>query len=347
MQNRDRLELYALHKQAVSSDAPPSTTPIKSQSPAERAKLQAWRTKRGLSQSQAMTAYILEADRQLLVYGTAPSTTPNNTPYDTNSTSNHDETSQASASVLLTPRGLAAVPLLCAAASESRQSYLSRLASTNRMQDGWWIRQEPLCGDPGTIMALPEMLVLTMAGAIERASLFVNLDPTISRFVDRVGVRAGPLQSLLWPLHNVFLVVWIMVILISTLTGSGIITIKTMLLGRKRTGVALDTIFAQEIRPCQRGALSLCEPHQATSVRLLGLLLYPMRYICDFSERAMKVVPFHDGAQMFSGALFFVATSLMLWWYWFVVLPWVAIGGLVFSLNIGWCFGLIELARIK
>lgn len=126
-QNRDRLELYALHKQAVSSDAPTSqSSSSKAKSPAEKAKLNAWRTKRGLSQAQAMTAYILEADRQLLVYGTLDGNTSNNTaqniPQEDDDQYSRSARSGASGSVLLTPRGLAAIPLLCAAASESRKS---------------------------------------------------------------------------------------------------------------------------------------------------------------------------------------------------------------------------------
>lgn len=342
--NRDRLELYALHKQAVASDAPESAQPNKSASPAERAKFNTWKTKRGLTQNQAMTAYILEADRQILVYGTAPSTTPTNTPEDMNN--NSDNASTTTSSVLLTPRGLAAVPLLCAAASEPRVAYLKRLQNNVASNEtGWWVRQEPLCGDPGTIFALPEVLVLTIAILVERLSLFLLSDYS-RNILDAFFLRPAVIQSLLWPLHNVLLVAWIMVIFLSTLTGSALFTFKTMLLGSKRTGVALESIFTQEIRPCKRGTGSLCLPHQAATVRFLGLVLYPLGMVCDFADGVMTKVPLGEQTGLVLGSGAYFLASLMLWWYWFVALPWIAIGGIGLSFSLGWCFGLIELANM-
>jgi len=342
-QNRDRLELYALHKQAVSSDAP-QPQPNQKQSPAEKAKLNAWGTKRGLNQSQAMSAYILEADRQLLVYGTSTSTTPTNTP-----AGEGDENvsfSGASTSVLLTPRGLAAVPLLCAAASESRKAYLARLGNTAHSGNGWWMRQEPLCSDPGSLAALPELIVLTLAVFIEKASLYVQMDPGIRRLLDGLHVGPGVIQSLVWPMHNVLLAVWMLVIFLSTLTGSALVTLKTMFLGSNRTGVSLESVFSQEIRPCKNCAASLVEAHQAASVRLLGLALYPLGFLCNLSDTLGTRIASNSGTQLFAASGIYVACAAMFWWYWFFVLPWTAVVGLTIAFNTGWCFGLIELAGI-
>ena len=66
-QNRDRLELYALHKQAISGDAPASYPA--DGGTAEKARYQAWKAKRGLTADEAMAAYIAECDRQVRVYG--------------------------------------------------------------------------------------------------------------------------------------------------------------------------------------------------------------------------------------------------------------------------------------
>ncbi|EED93148.1 acyl-coa binding protein, partial [Thalassiosira pseudonana CCMP1335] len=63
----DRLELYALHKQSVSSDAPSKDPP--DASVADKAKIAAWRNKRGMSQADAMQRYVEECDRQIRVYG--------------------------------------------------------------------------------------------------------------------------------------------------------------------------------------------------------------------------------------------------------------------------------------
>lgn len=342
--NRDRLELYALHKQVVSSDCP-QQTPSKSLSPAEKAKLNSWRTKRGLSQSQAMNAYILEADRQLLVYGESATTTPTNTPA---GEENNDSGSRSamSGSVMLTPRGLAAIPLLCAAASESRHAYLTRLACTTNANNGWWRRQEPLCADPGSLSALPEIIVLTMAGFLERASLYVQMDPKARSVLDTVSVGPGVVQSLVWPMHNFLLVIWILVIFLSTLTGSSLITAKTMFLGSKRTGVSLESIFSQEIRPCKTCVDSLTDTHQAVCVRMMGLALYPLGILCEFSDSLKSKIPLNASAQVFIASGMYVVCAAVCWWYWFWVLPVVSLIGLTIAFNTGWCFGLIELSGI-
>lgn len=339
--NRDRLELYALQKQVVSSDCP-QQNPTKSISPAEKAKLNSWRTKRGLSQSQAMNAYILEADRQILVYGIATSTTPTNTPA---GEGQDDSTyrSNMSGSVMLTPRGLAAIPLLCAAASESRKAYLNRLNTT---RSGWWSRQEPLCSDPGSIPALPEVIVLAVAALLEKASLYVQMDTGARHILDSLAIRPDVVQSLIWPMHNILLVIWITVIFLSTLVGSALVTLKTMFLGSKRTGVSLESIFSQEIRPCKNCADSLTEAHQAATVRMLGLALYPLGFVCDFSDSLAVRLPFSSGVQVFIASGTYIVFAVFCWWYWFLVLPSMCFVALTIAFNTGWCFGLIELAGI-
>jgi len=60
-------ELYALHKQAAAGDCEVDKPTNKGA--AEKAKWQAWKTKAGLSQAEAMSRYITECDRQIRVYG--------------------------------------------------------------------------------------------------------------------------------------------------------------------------------------------------------------------------------------------------------------------------------------
>eukprot|EP00581_Thalassiosira_minuscula_P011532 CAMPEP_0183712180 /NCGR_PEP_ID=MMETSP0737-20130205/7385_1 /TAXON_ID=385413 /ORGANISM="Thalassiosira miniscula, Strain CCMP1093" /LENGTH=414 /DNA_ID=CAMNT_0025940759 /DNA_START=99 /DNA_END=1339 /DNA_ORIENTATION=+ len=236
--NRDRLELYALHKQSISGDAPIDNDNLV-MSVAEKAKLSAWRTKRGMSREEAMSRYGEECDRQLRVYGTAVapgtaaaqgggaggtpagtysapsrmqhtgkqtqqqqqqqrsypqqsqqqqhsqqaaastseqttgtgSTTPS-TPQNTPANNNNEEEEEGRG-VLLCPRGLAAIPLLCAAASESRSAYLARLQVTHPT-NGWWAKQEPLCLEINNPLSLPEKLVLCLATQVEQLSLIVS-----------------------------------------------------------------------------------------------------------------------------------------------------------------------------
>lgn len=151
-----------MHKQAVSGDAPPQTSNDETLSVADRAKIAAWRTKQGMTKSDAMARYVEECDRQQQVYGTmtdgdgggsllSGSSTSSPVP-ETNITkttvarTNGGEATGSSGGInqaaagddvsgggvgLLCPRGLAAVPLLCAAASESRLAYLARLQVTH------------------------------------------------------------------------------------------------------------------------------------------------------------------------------------------------------------------------
>merc|ERR1712224_479963 len=69
-----------------------------------------------------------------------------------------------------TPRGLAAIPLLCAAAAESLEAYLRRNSQTN-LETAWWVRQEPLCAPPGSFASFPESLLLSVARFVEHITL--------------------------------------------------------------------------------------------------------------------------------------------------------------------------------
>jgi len=326
--NRDRLLLYALHKQAVSGDAP-ETIPLSSEiSVHEKAKLQAWQTKRGLEQAEAMNLYVAECDRQMRVYGSSTSPqdrTPTNTP----AVGAEEERDEGA----VVPRGLAAVPLLCAAAAESRSAYLDRLAkySMDLSTQGWWEKQEPLCADPGTPQALPENLVLFLASKNEYLSLRIN-------DILPIPIPLSTLQSFLWPLHNVLIAVWILLIFVCTLVGSTTLTARTILFGSKQTGVTLPSLFTNEVIPSRSAASSLCEPHQAISVRLAGLALLPLVTVCDVSNNVAE-----SAGYVFGGAAYIIVSGIM-WWYWFCVLPWCAGMAICVAVMSGWCFALIEFA---
>jgi len=370
--NRDRLELYALHKQSVSGDAPTSDPP--SASVADKAKLNAWRSKMGLSQQDAMEAYVVECERQVQLYGTrddgsrssadgggsggaaatsssqqqqsagapAPgasssqstpmyhSTTPQNTPAAQNNTTDDG--------VLLCPRGLAAIPLLCAAASESRSAYLARLQVTHP-SNGWWAKQEPLCLEVQNPLSIPEKLIIGIACQIERISLVVSEYMGHGQAVSLLSPRV--LQAFLWPVHNVFLSIWILWILICTYLGSMVSMSQTLLFGAKRTNAPLGRLFLEEILPAARAVESLCEQHQTISVRMSGLALMPMMILCDVANGVVGRLG------ILVGSVVFVGMGACGWWYWLCVLPWLAVCAVAVCLAVmsGWCFGLIELSR--
>lgn len=402
--NRDRLELYALHKQAVSGDAPPTSSADgeTTASVADRAKASAWQAKRGMSQSDAMARYVDECDRQRRIYGTRDGdgdggggggssmgsstssvpmrattamTTTVATATTTTTTTTGGEMSASTSNVnnsgggvgatpqyassrydsgsnyannggagdggggsggvnaadgsgLLCPRGLAAVPLLCAAASESRSAYLARLQVTHP-SNGWWAKQEPLCLEVDNPLAIPERSIIALATYVERFSLVLSNQNVLSPRV---------IQAFLWPVHNVFLCAWICLILATTYMGSLVGMSQTLLFGAKRTNAPLGRLFMEEIQPSARAVESLCEQHQAIGVRVSGLVLMPLMILCDLSTSIVGRLG------ILIGSLVFVGMGICSWWYWLCILPWLAVCGLSLAVTSGWCFGLIELA---
>jgi acyl-CoA-binding protein len=375
--NRDRLELYALHKQAVSGDAPPLV--LSSPTPGERAKYNAWKQKSGMAPSQAMRLYLEESDRQVRVYGTTttltssnedhhrnPQTlTPENTPQDgihnSNHNSNHHHISMQQRQQQ--PRGLAAIPLLCAAASESRQAYLRRLANT-RLEQAWWNRQEPLCATPGSFWALPEQLVLSIASGLEYISLVVvvmgpsnnsNNDthshhPTSPSPLFSLLPPPPVLQSFFWPAHNALLAVWMGVILVATTWTAAMQLLATLVWGSRRTGHSLFALWNDTVLLASQSIHALTERHQPLTARLTGLLLLPFTVLVALTNSIGGMSSNSNSSPSSPAA---ITTSLlyclglgMTWWYWFLTLPWLAVCFLSCAVLAGGCFALIELAGV-
>lgn len=315
--NRDRLELYALHKQAVSGDAP--ATFSSSANASDRAKYQAWRTKVGLTQMESMRLYLSEADRQIRVYGNVTPQTPQPTP---NSTATSHTTTNGS-TLLDTPRGLAAIPLLCAAAAESRPAYIRRLAQTP-YENAWWKRQEALCGTPGTVTALPEMTILQLARFVEHISLSSD--------------NNAVLQAFLWPLHNSFLSLWMLTILVLTLLEATWHILQIVVWGARRTGLSLARVWSHDLNLWQQCIHGMCESHQATTCRLVGLVVLPISFVLGLLKGGLGSMTLASGI--------FVVLIMATWWYFVFVLPWLALCLLGLSCTSGACFALIQAAGV-
>jgi len=336
--NRDRLELYALHKQAASGDAPSEA--VAASSDGDMAKYNAWRSKRGMTQEEAIRSYITECDRQMRVYGTAavsstqtPTTTPSEAqPADLQQPQQHNQEASAAAS-----RGLAAVPLLCAAASETRPAYLSRLRTTSPT-DGWWSKQEPLCSEPSSLWATPESILLYLSSQIERFSLFVG-GSDLKNY--SLPLKPSVLQSFFWPLHNALLAVWVAVIIICTVVGSLAILSQTLLYGSNTTHVPLERTLEDVVTPTGKVCNELCSPHQALSIRLVGLMLWPLVLICNITDS------FEESVGTVVAAMLHLALMAISWWYWVMVLPWLTFLGLCLSFTLGFGFFVIELAGMQ
>jgi acyl-CoA-binding protein len=321
-QNRDRLELYALHKQAVSGDAPVT---LSTSTAAERAKYAAWRSKQGISAPEAMRMYVAESDRQIRVYGTSSTLTPENTP---RGTLTDGATSSPSASASQ-PRGLAAIPLLCAAASESRQAYLRRLAQT-RPEQAWWNRQEPLCAAPNSLLSAPEWIVIKTAALLEWISLVVAPHQL-------VVVPAAVVQSWLWPFHNVLLGLWMGTILVFTGMISAWDLLQTLLFGSRRTATTLTRLWKDQVSQTSSSVTTLTESHQPLTARLVGLSLIPYTALVGVLTSLFSTT---------WASVFYILAMAATWWYWSWALPFMAACLLGASVLAGNCFALIELAGV-
>jgi len=319
--NRDRLELYSLHKQAVSGDAPDCipSLPSNANLVAEKAKFNAWKSKRGVGQNEAMMRYIDECERQQRVYGGSN---------DNLEDKMESETRANAGTGGSIPRGLAAIPLLSAAATEGLERYKYRIARVSVGNQAWWGKQEPLCAEPGTPLALPEHIVLEVARKIEEWACALN------------GNKNFVASS--YPAHNVLIAIWVMCICLCTFVGSVVILGKTIILGKKRVGFgSIEDQFRETIVPLGATASTLMKnSNNALSIRIVGLILTPLTWTCQTSKNLADNT-------IIIGASFYLWIATMTWIYWLSFIPWSAVGLFWASVCMGGCYGLIEFAEIE
>ena len=347
--NRDRLELYAYHKVAVSGDAPSSLS--NSANAAERAKYQAWRSKSGKSQEDSMRLYVQEADRQLRVYGSAAVPIPHSNTYNTNQesmspnvNSRTPQTTPAnnnageSSSVSNTPRGIAAIPLLCAAVAESRKAYLRRLGQTS-IETAWWKRQESLCAPPGSLTALPESFLLSIARFIEHITLTPPGHGGGGVMLGGGGVNVRNLiASFCWPLHKCLLVCWMLIILYITTIRSTLNTCGIIVWGSRRTGLSLNREWIEIIPLVGHSIQIMCESHQPLTCRLVGLMLLPFSSLVSFINRTITNITLASSSM--------ILILCVTWWYWLLTIPFLMGTLLCTAFSVGFCFVLIEFAGV-
>lgn len=259
-----------------------------------------------------------------------------------------------------TPRGLAAIPLLCAAAAESRPAYIRRLGQTP-YENAWWKRQEArkyfstillcllpslatapsayllldfgflhspisaVCGTPGTVTALPELSVLQLARFVEHLSLSCDNNTA--------------LQAFLWPVHNSLLSLWMLIILVLTLWEGSWHVLQIVVWGARRTGLSLTRVWDHDLGLWQQCIHGMCESHQATTCRLVGLVLLPVSFVLGFLKRMI-------GSMTLASSMFIVLVMGCGWWYFVLVLPWLAACLLGAACTSGACFALIQVAGV-
>ena len=288
-----------------------------------------------------MRHYITESERQVRVYGSAATTSP----LSAAAAVPQPQPSRTS-STTTQSRGLAAIPLLCAAASEQRGAYLRRLQTT---PTAWWRRQEPLAATPGTLAAVPETILLTVAALLERVALQFSSSSSSNNNDTPPAVLGCVVQSGLWPLHNALLAAWMALILWTTVWNAVMDLTKTVVLGSRRTGRTLAGLWQDEVVFGRTSVQTLTEAHQPVSARCVGLLLQPLAVTVTVAEHMVGGgggATANDSVNyLWRSILFCGLNGFLLWWYWIFLVPWVLVGPFLgTALGLGGCFALIELA---
>ena len=339
--NRDRLELYALHKQAAAGDCDkPAPTGESRTDKADKGKWSAWRSKSGLSQAEAMSRYIAECDRQIRVYGSlagGPTTTTvektSNAPTQTPLPTPNPQQAQQQA-VGLT--GIESVPLLASAASESHSSYMSRLSLVSpgsAHASGFWSRQIPLYGndETSTFATGAEKAIIKIGQFLESATSNMTLGP----------LPPSSFHSLSYPLHIILLSHWILLIYLLSITSTVYVTTKTLLLGSSATGLTLPQIHSTIITPTSLVATSLLtSPQHSLPVRFIGLLLTPLTVTTDVTTTLTAT------AGHAASSFVYCALTALLWWYYTMVIPWSAAAMTWSAGGYGGCLAIIEYAGV-
>jgi len=331
--NRDRLELYALHKQAAAGDCEVDKPTNKGA--AEKAKWQAWKTKAGLSQAEAMSRYITECDRQIRVYGSksgpSTSTMETSTP-DVTATSPPAENPNTPPTTLL--KGIDSVPLLATAASEPQTSYMQRLAIMNANQS-WWRGQSPLCSNSTaepSFSSKIESVIISIGAFFERQAL--------------AGHSIGPItptsiHAAVYPIHVLLLTYWIVIVYLLTIPTTFYLVVKTMLLGSNSTGVTLSQLIEYTITPTSTTAsMIMNDTKHSLPPRAVGLALTPLCIITDVTISTYAV------AGDIPGALMYCFGVLITWWYWVFVLPWLSIAMGWVGVAYSGCCAIVETAGL-
>jgi hypothetical protein len=171
------------------------------------------------------------------------------------------------------------------------------------------------------LTALPETILLQVAKGVEYVSL------TSSRVV----------SAFLWPLHNSLLSLWMLTILWLTVWTAAWDSLQILVWGGRRTGISLSRVYQDKLGLTTQCISGMCEPHQAITCRLVGLVLLPLPTTLNFLKGTMP---------MSLGSAVFVFLLLATSWYWWLVVPWLSACLVGAALASGACFALIEFAGV-
>ena len=170
------------------------------------------------------------------------------------------------------------------------------------------------------------------------------------------------MQSYLWPFHNVLLSTWMSVILTYMITSTSIQCMSTILMGSRRTGMTLHTIYSEQIIFIAQSIYTIMESHQPVSVRCIGLLFLPFTLVLRIlrtinpslttssaTPDSMSQLPpdvSSNSSLLMTCSVYSILIGMTLW-YWIWLVPCVVIFGMDYICSIlllGPCFAIIELA---
>jgi hypothetical protein len=140
-------------------------------------------------------------------------------------------------------------------------------------------------------------------------------------------------------------------------------SLTTLLLGSRRTGHSLASIWHDDVVFGAQSVRTLTEPHQPLSARVVGLVVQPHAILVSFlhalappvepsassNASAAAASAAQGGPNLVVGLTtrsgLYVVVVLCTLWYWLVVLPWfLSMVMLGTALVLGNCFALIEWA---
>jgi hypothetical protein len=131
---------------------------------------------------------------------------------------------------------------------------------------------------------------------------------------------------------------WILIILVLTVTECAWNILQIVVWGARRTGLSLQKVWDHDLGLWQQCVVGMCESHQATTCRLVGLELLPVAYILGAFKRLI------GNATLAS--FIFVTLFAMGGWYFIIVLPWLSMCLLGLACASGACFALIQIAGV-
>ena len=142
-------------------------------------------------------------------------------------------------------------------------------------------------------------------------------------------------------------------ILVTAAWTAALELLQTVLLGSRRTGMTLESVWNDQVQFVAQSVHVLTESHQPLNARLMGLCLLPLTVLIQMASLLLSSSSSSSNEPESSGSIMLLGTSLLYcgaltttWWYWFLVLPFLMGWWITAAFVSGQCFALIEMAGV-